>query len=609
MANRILDPILRLYDPIRYSFNKKKEDYIIISPTVGSKSQLNDGGRITFEINSLSNWLLLSDAYSRCDFKIKDGTQNQVPQTNTTLENNFFPSLFSEMVLDAGSNPIETIKHPGEFDTMLKTVLYPKDFDSVSGWIPDVGDGSVLKEPVRNVANDADLDRVRVVARNTIERVGRAANHGFEKRVLQYNNIVENNRWGNYVNWKLYPLFGLLEHKKVFIGLPYKIHLQREINDDKIFFGENGSDAKLEITNLQLFIPVITPSIEVETRIFNSLTKDIEIAFLHRNTVGSMTLTGESTTWPITNTIKPARYLMVGFKNLPDSQTNNNNVFRVAMNQTQNPLIHNVQVRLNNDNYPNQPLTINPTTKDYNELYRNYKNMCELFGNLPQFEYVDFALNHPIFCFDLSAHQEDLFKTGVNINIHIEKTQGDVTGYCLLLEEAKHLIKIADRRMIRIEDDIDLERIDANAKEGGFIFSLPLIFAGITAAATVAGATAGGVSVVSEKKAAIAEAAATKATEEKKAAEEHKHNLKMEKLAAEVKKPKTEKKGSGVGDMIGTIKEFGKRFSEETKKTVKQGLNKLVDSIDTGEIKVKHKGNGIFLKKYTHWRRNISFKV
>ncbi|ESP03475.1 hypothetical protein LOTGIDRAFT_171412 [Lottia gigantea] len=264
------------------------------------------------------------------------------------------------MILEAGSNPIETIKHPGEFHTMLKTVLYPKDFDSISGWIPDVGNGNVLKEPVRNLANDADLARVRVVARNTIERVARAANHEFEKRVVQYNNVVENNRWG------------------------------------------------------------------------------------------SITLTGESTTWPITNTTKP-RYLMVGFKNLPDSQTNNNNVFRAAMNQTQDPIIRRVQVRLNNDNYPNQLLTINPSMKDYNELYRNYKNMCELFGNSHQFEYVDFALNHPIFCFDPSAHQEDLFKTGVNININIEKTRGDVTGYCLLLEEAKHLIKISERRMIRIE--------------------------------------------------------------------------------------------------------------------------------------------------------------
>ncbi|ESO85551.1 hypothetical protein LOTGIDRAFT_155037 [Lottia gigantea] len=381
---------------------------------------------------------------------------------------------------------------------MLKTVLYPKDFDSVSGWIPDVGDGSILKEPVRNLANDANLARVRVVARNTIERVGRAANHGFEKRVLQYNNVVENNRWGNYVNWNLYPLFGLLEHRKVSIGLPYKIHLQREINDDKIFFGENSSDEKLEITNLQLFKPVITPSIEVEMRIFNSLTKDIEIAFLHRLTLGSMTLTGES--------------------------------FRVAMNQTQDPLIHRVQVRLNNDNYPNQPLTINPTTKDYNELYRNDKNMCELFGNLPQFEYVDFALNHPIFCFDLSAHQEDLFKTGVNINIHIEKTQGDVTeavetdSPTVITVNGKKISitkKLIDKyKYCKVRDDMDLERIDANAKEGGFLPLLPLIFAGITAA----GAATGGIfAAVKADNAKKAEAAAN--------TEARRHNLAMEKEA------------------------------------------------------------------------------
>ncbi|ESO96103.1 hypothetical protein LOTGIDRAFT_160088 [Lottia gigantea] len=234
--------------------------------------------------------------------------------------------------------------------------LIVTETNKYTSWIPDVGDGSVLKEPLRNLANDADLARVRVVARNTIERVARAANHGFEKRVLQYNNVVENNRWGNYVNWKLYPLFGLMEHRKVSIGLPYKVHLQREINDDKIFFGENGSDAKLEKTNLQVFIPVITPSIEVETRIFNSLTKDIEIAFLHRNMV--------------------------------------------------------------------------------------------------------------------------------------------------------------------VRDDIDLERIDTNVKKGGFIFSIPLIFAGLTAAGAIAGGTAAGVSFANEKKAA-----------EVTAAEEHRYNLEREKQA------------------------------------------------------------------------------
>ncbi|ESO88668.1 hypothetical protein LOTGIDRAFT_165454 [Lottia gigantea] len=139
--------------------------------------------------------------------------------------------------------------------------------------------------------------------------------------------------------------------------------------------------------------------------------------------------------------------------------------------------------------------------------------------------------------------------------------------------------KLIDKyKYCKVRDDIDLERIDTNVKKRWiYIFPTLNIFAGITAAATVAGATAGGVSVANDKKAAALTAA-----------EEHRQNLALEKLA-EGKNPITEKKCSGVGDMIGTMKEFGKRFSEETKKTVKKGLNKLVDSIDTGEIEVKHK--------------------
>ncbi|ESO95272.1 hypothetical protein LOTGIDRAFT_175181 [Lottia gigantea] len=361
--NYRLDPIFQLYDPIQYSFNKKKEDYVIISPSVGTKTQINDTGRVTFEINSLSNWLLLSDAHFRCDFKIKDGAQNRIPQTNTTLENNFFPSLFSEMVLEAGSNPITTIKHPGEFDTMLKTVLYPKNYDSVSGWIPDVGDGEVLKEPVRNLANDADLARVRVVARNTLKRVTRGVNHGFEKRALQYNNVVENNRWETLV-----------------------------------------------------------------------------------------------------------------MKIIEAMETNS------------------------------------PTLITYNGK-----------------------------------------------KVHITQK---------IIDKYKHC---------KVRDDIDLERIDENlTQKGGFLPFLPLIFAGLAAAGATAGGAAGIAKAVNDKK---AEAAAN--------AEARRHNLSMEREA---------RGGLGVGDIYGTVKEFGQRFGEETKKTVKEGLSKLIDKIDTGEMKVKHKGDAIFFK-------------
>ncbi|ESO97363.1 hypothetical protein LOTGIDRAFT_159395 [Lottia gigantea] len=65
-----------------------------------------------------------------------------------------------------------------------------------------------------------------------------------------------------------------------------------------------------------------------------------------------------------------------------------------------------------------------------------------------------------------------------------------------------------------------------------------------------------------------------------KNAEERRHNLVMEKEAWKA----ATTKDSGVADILGTVKEFGKRFGEETKKTVKQGLNKLIDNIDTGEM-------------------------
>ncbi|ESO90897.1 hypothetical protein LOTGIDRAFT_163785 [Lottia gigantea] len=94
--------------------------------------------------------------------------------------------------------------------------------------------------------------------------------------------------------------------------------------------------------------------------------------------------------------------------------------------------------------------------------------------------------------------------------------------------------KLIDKyKYCKVRDDIDLERIDKSVKEGGFIFSLPLIFAGLTAAGAIAGATAAGVGTANEDKAA-------KVT----AAEEHIHNLEMEKQA---KKAATAKKGSRSG--------------------------------------------------------------
>ncbi|ESO84689.1 hypothetical protein LOTGIDRAFT_168557 [Lottia gigantea] len=129
--------------------------------------------------------------------------------------------------------------------------------------------------------------------------------------------------------------------------------------------------------------------------------------------------------------------------------------------------------------------------------------------------------------------------------------------------------KIIDKyKHNKVRDDIDLERIDENlTKKGGFLPFLPLIFAGLAAAGATAGGAAGIAKAVNDKK---APAAAN--------AEARRHNLAMEREA---------RGGSGVGEILGTVKEFGQRFGEETKKTVKEGLSKLIDKIDTGEMKFR----------------------
>ncbi|ESO95916.1 hypothetical protein LOTGIDRAFT_176646 [Lottia gigantea] len=110
--------------------------------------------------------------------------------------------------------------------------------------------------------------------------------------------------------------------------------------------------------------------------------------------------------------------------------------------------------------------------------------------------------------------------------------------------------KIIDKyKHCKVRDDIDLERIDKSVKE----------------ARATAGGAAGITQAINAKNAADAEKS-----------EKRRHNMEMEKIA----------QGSGVVDILGTVEEFGNRFSEETKKTVKEGLSNLIDKIDTGETKV-----------------------
>ena len=447
------EDIFNLYEPIRYYYNRKKQDEIIVSPNTSSANNLNsDSARISFEINNTSSFLLFSKAYLSCQFKLNNNAGTAVPEA--VLEHNFFPRMFQQMSLEAGSNTIETIDEPGLFDTMLKLFLYPKDYGDNEGFIIDTGDGNsnndqnTLAAAAAAAPTKEEFDALRTNVERMINRTRNSENTGYTKRKLMYGQTYNTTSHGGYINWPLHPLFGYLDHNKVSINLPYKLHLTKKsdfFND--IFYGTAAS--KIEIISLNLHIPQVTPSIEVETKLLNSLTKDIKFTFLKRLTFSS-TFTNQIYDWNIQNSSNTPRYIIVAFKQQQSNVTSNNSKFWIR--QDNNNHINKIQIRLNNDRFPIEPVTIEPNKGDVNTAFYMYETMCKTFGIEPQLDYQNFLTNYPIFCFDVSAHAENLTRNGVQTIVHIERNSSlEITGYCLVMEESEHLIKVIDRKMIRIE--------------------------------------------------------------------------------------------------------------------------------------------------------------
>ena len=133
----------------------------------------------------------------------------------------------------------------------------------------------------------------------------------------------------------------------------------------------------------------------------------------------------------------------------------------------------------------------------------------------------------------------------------------------------KSIINQYHNRPLNIIDETLMAQIEEVAKTGGILPLLPLIFAGLAAAGGIAGGAAGIAKAVNDKTAADAE---QKETE--------RHNREMEKLA----------KGQGLTEVLGTIKDFGKKFSKETRKSVKEGLISLADKIN-----ITKQGEGLYL--------------
>ena len=431
----IIESKFQLDDPPIQIYNQQKNDYIRVALNPGSSSRINTGGDLVFEVDNQQSYLYMPDSFLHCEFTLyrDDKFTTVLPSgDNITLENNFFPNLFSQIRLEAGTQPIESISSsPGVIDSMLRFVTNKKNHEN-EGWIPDTGSGrfvSVLTHAGTDAAGIA-VDVKAVVDRLNLD----VKNEGYTRRKEIYNK----NGAKQTIEWRLSPLFGYLDYDKISYQLKFKLILNREINNPFIFHGAGGKQAYLKIDILELWIPHITPSLSIENMITKRLNsgKDIPVSFMGR-VAASINFDQTKYSWHFTRTSNTPRYLLLAFKeNRSGNFINNDALFHLEN-------IQSVQVALNQSRYPIDPLRIDLSRNYFSEGYNAYKNICRDFGNENVLSLDEWRNLYPIFCFDLSAQKEDLKRNGVDVTITIEKKGGDsYTAYGVVLEDRLYQIEV-----------------------------------------------------------------------------------------------------------------------------------------------------------------------
>ena len=132
------ESIFQLDNTISFNNNRRKQDVLKVSPLNGMV--WTSPGTKAYEINNQQHYLLFSEAYLYGEVELT------LTGTDITLENNWFPRCFSQIILRIGGTEIEGIHSSvGEASTLANLVMtsdiYKRTYGQISGWVPDTSKG------------------------------------------------------------------------------------------------------------------------------------------------------------------------------------------------------------------------------------------------------------------------------------------------------------------------------------------------------------------------------------------------------------------------------------------------------------------------------------
>lgn len=354
---------------------------------------------------------------------------------------NDITQIFSRGAMRIGSSPPEEIEQIGMANYIMKlvgtSVDYANTSGSVMGFYPNLRNVRGITyttpaiPPVQNDGTVADPNKYKV----TTWPVPASTNYADDNAIRRFERCAAVGQASFTATYEFTLPFALFNTKKYLSNVAWTLTLQRAPN--KYLFEKLSTATTdnvypvLEVTRLEMVIPVITPNMQVKFK-YDELAKKLFTLQTQRVHTVCKTISFSSNNYSETLANLPARpsKVYIAFQKKRDLDVELGGAVHVNPSFFNHVNIQRIQLTLNNsENVPELLPECNFTDPDKIQYARQFCQLLNASGAMDNVEagsiisYDNFGSMYPIFGFKLSRNQEDLpelSNTPCKVDLHID---------------------------------------------------------------------------------------------------------------------------------------------------------------------------------------------
>ena len=433
--------------------------------------------------DSVNDWCLLSHAYIQVQGQLNkaaDGAAYDATDDVALVNSGY--SVFERAQLLAGGSLIEEVDNCPQ--AMVVKLLvessddYKRSTGSNMGFFPDTTNDAVatsaLYTPAAAVQNNytaivqahganaaglggntvvADAEVLVLTADARFDQQN-ARNIGFtERKALS---VAGGAQKLTSFMLPLRHLFGFCSVDKVTRGVDLQVRLTRAAMNNVIHTA-NGVDAgKFTFTKLSLWVPILKPSLAVAAQLESQLAMSqmVHYDYASWNCYKSDSAQTAQRTWRITTQSERPVYCFI----IPQATARDGSQERSSV-IFDNAQVTEMSLRVNGRQHPAEAFTCDfatPGAEDHSRVYMAlmaYMNKAYNYDTGSIVNYSSFASLYPIFTFDLTALDENVFLNP--IELQLRATVGDLTVpyhfHAVVVSEKSVLMRVDSNRAIVIQ--------------------------------------------------------------------------------------------------------------------------------------------------------------